>query len=159
MSTPALSDATRTRIMALTVRYPRPRSALLPALYLVQEEKGFVSEESMVEIGELLHLTPADVKSVASYYTMYAKKPVGQHMLEICTNLSCKARDCDKVVEYVLKKLNVELGGTTADGRFTVEEVECLGQCEIAPMFEIDLVPYGPLDTPERIDAALANHS
>ena len=159
MSTPALSDATRTRIMALTVRYPRPRSALLPALYLVQEEKGFVSEESMVEIGELLHLTPADVKSVASYYTMYAKKPVGRHMLEICTNLACKTRDCDKVVEYVLKALNVELGGTTADGRFTVEEVECLGQCEIAPMFEIDLLPYGPLDTPESIDAALANHS
>jgi len=159
MTAPLLSEATRTRITELMGRYPHPRSALLPSLYLVQEEKGFVSEESMAEVGDLLHLTAADVKSVASYYTMFAKKPVGRHMLEICTNLACKARDCDSVVSHVLKTLNVELGGTTADGRYTVEEVECLGQCEFAPMIEIDLEPFGPLTTPERIDAALARYS
>src|SRR5450759_2677033 len=87
-----LSDATKARILVLMDRYPHRRSALLPALYLAQEEAGFVSEESMVEIGSLLRLTPADVKSVASYYTMYFKKPIGRHTVDICTNLACKAR-------------------------------------------------------------------
>lgn len=159
MSSAALSEATRNRITDYMGRYPHPRSALLPALYLVQEEKGFVSEESMAEVGDILHLTAADVKSVASYYTMFFKKPVGRHLVEICTNLACKARHCDAVVAHILTSLNVEMGGTTADGRFTVEEVECLGQCEFAPMLEIDLEPYGPLNTPEQIDAALAKYA
>ena len=159
MSSVALSEATRNRVTELMGRYPHSRSALLPSLYLVQEEQGFVSEESMAEVGDLLHLTAADVKSVASYYTMFHKKPVGRHMLEICTNLACKARNCDAVVAHVRKVLNVELGGMTADGRFTVDEVECLGQCEFAPMIEIDLEPLGPLNTPEQIDAALAKYS
>jgi NADH-quinone oxidoreductase subunit E len=124
-------------------------------LYLVQDEAGYVSEESMVEVGDLLRLTPADVRSVASYYTMFFKKPVGRHTIDICTNLSCKARGCDKVLAYILNKLNVELGGSTADGRIYVHAVECLGQCERAPMIGIDLEPFGPLDTPEAIDAAL----
>ena len=159
MSSAALSEATRNQILALTTRYPSPRSALLPSLYLVQVERGFVSEESMAEVGDLLHLTAADVKSVASFYTMFFKKPIGRHLVEICTNLACKARNCDAVAEHVLKTLNVEFGGTTADGRFTVEEVECLGQCEFAPMLEIDIEPYGPLNTPAQIDAALAKYS
>lgn len=140
-------------------RYPHRRSALLPALYLVQEEQGFVSEEAMAEVGDLLHLTAADVKSVASYYTMYFKQPIGRHVVDVCTNLACKARGSERVLAQVLQRLNVELGGTTADGRYFVEEVECLGQCEIAPMMEIDLVPYGPLDSPESIDAALSRHT
>ncbi len=150
-----LSEATRTRIVELIERYPHRRSALLPSLYLVQDAEGHVSEESMAEVGDLLRLTPADVKSVASYYTMFFKQPVGRHTIDVCTNLSCKARGCDKVLAYVLDKLKVEPGATTADGRFYVHAVECLGQCERAPMMEIDLEPFGPLDTPEAIDAAL----
>jgi len=154
-----LSEATRNRIVELIDRYPHRRSALLPSLYLVQDEAGYVSEESMAEVGELLRLTPADVKSVASYYTMFFKKPVGRHTIDICTNLSCKARGCDKLVAYVLKKLNVEVGGSTADGRFLVQSVECLGQCERAPMLEVDLEPFGPLVTPESVDAVLDRFS
>jgi NADH-quinone oxidoreductase subunit E len=140
-------------------RYPHRRSALLPSLYLAQEEASYVSEEAMVEVAELLQLTPADVKSVASYYTLYFKKPVGRHSVDICTNLACKARDSDRVVAYILKKLDVELGNSTTDGRFFVQEVECLGQCERAPMLEIDLEPHGPLDTPESIDEALRRYT
>jgi NADH-quinone oxidoreductase subunit E len=154
-----LSEATRNRIVELIGRYPHRRSALLPSLYLVQVEAGYVSQESMAEVGELLRLTPADVKSVASYYTMFFKKPVGRHTIDICTNLSCKARGCDKLVAYVLKKLNVEVGGSTADGRFLVQSVECLGQCERAPMLEVDLEPFGPLVTPESVDAVLDRFS
>ncbi len=154
-----LSEATRNRIVELIDRYPHRRSALLPSLYLVQDEAGYVSEESMAEVGDLLRLTPADVKSVASYYTMFFKKPIGRHTIDICTNLSCKARGCDKVVAYVLKKLDVEIGNSTTDGRFYVQAVECLGQCERAPMLEIDLEPFGPLDTPESIDAVLERFS
>jgi NADH-quinone oxidoreductase subunit E len=140
-------------------RYPHRRSALLPSLYIVQEELGYVSEESMVEVSDLLRLTPADVQSVASYYTMFFKRRVGRHTVDICTNLACKARNCDQVLAHVLQRLNVQLGETTADGRFLVQEVECLGQCERAPMMEIDLEPYGPLDSPEAIDAALDHYS
>jgi NADH-quinone oxidoreductase E subunit len=154
-----LSEATRNRIVELIDRYPHRRSALLPSLYLVQDEAGYVSEESMAVVGELLRLTPADVKSVASYYTMFFKKPVGRHKIDICTNLSCKARGCDKLVAYVLKKLDVEVGGSTADGRFLVQSVECLGQCERAPMLEVDLEPFGPLVTPESVDAVLDRFS
>lgn len=153
-----LSDATRSRITQLKDRYPHYRSALLPALYLVQEEQGFVGEDAMVEVAALLGLTPADVQSVASYYTMYFKKPVGRHVIDICTNLACKARGSAAVMEYVTKKLGVRPGASTADGRFLVEEVECLGQCELAPMLEIDLEPIGPLDvklSPEVLDRAL----
>lgn len=150
-----LSEATRERILTLVDRYPHRRSALLPALYLAQEEHGYVSEESMADIADLLRLTAADVKSVASYYTMYFKKPVGRHIVDICTNLACKARGCEAVVEHVRRRLNVELGETTADGRFFVEEVECLGQCERAPLIEVDLEVFGPLDTPEAIDTVL----
>lgn len=154
-----LSEATRTQIAKLMGRYPSPRSALLPALYLAQEELGYVSEESMVEVGELLRLTPADVKSVASYYTMFFKKPVGRHIVDVCTNLACKTRGGEAVLEHILATLQVEEGGTTADGRFFVEEVECLGQCERAPMLEIDLEPYGPLETPQAIDAVLERYA
>jgi NADH-quinone oxidoreductase subunit E len=154
-----LSEATRNSIAALIDRYPHRRSALLPALHLVQDEHGYVSEEAMADVGGILRLTPADVQSVASYYTMFFKHPVGRHVIDICTNLSCKARGCDKLVAHVLSALNVELGGSTADGRFYVHAVECLGQCERAPLLEIDLEPYGPLTTPEAIDAVLARYS
>ena len=154
-----LSEGTRTEILGLRDRYPHRRSALLPALYLVQDEQGYVSEESMVEVGDLLQLTPADVKSVASFYTMFFKKPVGRHVVDICTNLACKARNSEAVVQHIRTRLNVELGNTTADGRFYVQEVECLGQCDLAPMIEVDMEPLGPLDTPEAIDRALAPYS
>jgi NADH-quinone oxidoreductase subunit E len=154
-----LSEATKHRIVELVNRYPHRRSALLPSLYLVQQEIGYVSEQAMIDVGELLQLTPADVKSVASFYTMFYKEPVGRHAVDICTNLACKARGCDEVVAYVLKKLNVGFGETTADGRFLVEEVECLGQCERAPMLEIDLAPFGPLDSPETLDGVWDRYS
>jgi NADH-quinone oxidoreductase subunit E len=153
-----LSEATRSRITQLKGRYPHFRSALLPALYLAQEEQAYLSEDAMAEVADLLGLTAADVKSVASYYTMYFKKPIGRHVVDICTNLACKARGSDAVVAYVTQRLGVEPGGTTPDGRFFVEEVECLGQCELAPMLEIDLEPVGPLDvklSPEVLDRAL----
>jgi NADH-quinone oxidoreductase subunit E len=154
-----LSEATREGILTLVGRYPHRRSALLPALYLAQEEQGYVSEEAMAEIADLLRLTAADVKSVASFYTMFFKKPVGRHVVDICTNLACKARGCDAVVEYILERLQVQLSETTSDGQFFVQEVECLGQCERAPMLEVDLEPYGPLDTPEAIDQVLARYA
>lgn len=154
-----LSEDIRTRIVTLAGRYPHRRSALLPALYLAQEEQGYVSEAAMAEIGDLLHLTAADVKSVASFYTMFFKKPVGRHVVDVCTNLACKARGSQSVMDRVCARLGVEPGQTTADGRFFVEEVECLGQCERAPMLEIDLEPFGPLDTPQAIDAVLERFS
>ena len=154
-----LSEKTRSAISTLKGRYPHPRSALLPALYMVQEEQGYVSETSMAEVADLLRLTAADVKSVASFYTMFFKKPVGRHALEICTNLACMARDSKGVVDYICSRLGVGLGQSTADGKFHVEEVECLGQCEIAPMLEVDLEPYGHLDTPEAIDKVLERYN
>lgn len=154
-----LSEATRGTITTLIDRYPHRRSVLLPALYLAQEEHGYVSEETMAEIADLLRLTAADVKSVASYYTMFFKKPVGKHVVDVCTNLACKARGSEAVLARVSERLRISPGETSADGRFFLEEVECLGQCERAPMLEVDLVPFGPLNTAEEIDGVLERYS
>src|SRR5579871_5774632 len=105
-----LSESIRSRISTLMQRYPNQRSALLPALYLAQEEHGYVSEETMAEIADLLHLTAADVKSVASFYTMYFKKPVGRHIVDVCTNLACKARGGEALLEQVCQRLKVSAG-------------------------------------------------
>jgi NADH-quinone oxidoreductase subunit E len=154
-----LSEATRTQITQLMDRYPHRRSALLPALYLAQEEQGYVSEEAMAEVGDLLHLTAADVQSVASYYTMFFKQPVGRHILDVCTNLACKARGGEALLEQVCRRLQVSEGETTADGRFLVEEVECLGQCEKAPMLEVDLEVFGPINSAEELEGVLQRFS
>ena len=130
---PVFVGERRTRLDELLTRYPTKMAALLPALWMVQEARGWVSEQSMTEVAELLDLTPAYVKGVVTFYTMYHQHPVGRHFVQVCTTSPCNVCGAEDVVKAFLKHTGCdELGVTSPDGRFTVIEVECLGACGFA---------------------------
>lgn len=117
----------------LLSHYPTKMAALLPALWIVQSERGWVSEGAMAEVAELLELTPAYVKGVVTFYTMYHQHPVGKYFIQICTTSPCGICGADDVVKAFLQHTGAgELGVTSPDGKFTVIEVECLGACGFA---------------------------
>ena len=117
----------------LEPRYPNKVALLLPALHQAQDETGWLPPEVMAEIGEYIGIHPAQVKEVASFYTMYNLKPVGKYHLKVCTNVACCLRGAYDVVEHTEKKLGIKCGQTTADKKFTLVEEECLGACGTAP--------------------------
>ena len=117
------------RFEKILTRYPTKQAALLPALGLAQELRGHVSPESMDRVAELLELSNAYVRGVATFYTMYNKRPVGRHLVQVCTNISCNLAGADEVVEAFLRYTDTELGETSEDGEFTVIEAECLAAC------------------------------
>ena len=120
----------RKELDELLTRYPTKMAALLPALWIVQRERGWVSEAGMAEVAQLLELTPAYVKGVVTFYTMYHQHPVGKHFIQVCTTSPCMACGAEGVVDAFLKHTGCqELGQTSADGKYTVIEVECLGAC------------------------------
>jgi NADH-quinone oxidoreductase E subunit len=117
----------------LLTRYPTKMAALLPALWMVQNARGWVSEEAMTEVAERLALTPAYVKGVVTFYTMYHQHPVGKYFIQVCTTSPCGVCGAEDVVRALLEKTGCgELGATSPDGRFTVVEAECLGACGFA---------------------------
>jgi len=125
--------ASRRELDELLTHYPRKMAALLPALWIVQRERGWVSEEGMAEVSGLLDLTPAYVKGVVTFYTMYHQHPVGKYFIQVCTTSPCGICGAEEVAQSFLRHTNTgELGVTSADGRFTVIEVECLGACGFA---------------------------
>ena len=119
-------------------RYPRPRSALIPLLHLAQEQDGWVSEEAMAHIAELLDLTPAEVVGTCSFYEMFKREPVGTYLVNVCTNISCQLMGGWELLEHVEDALGVKAGNTTADGTFTVEDVECIAACTEAPCLQVN---------------------
>lgn len=124
------------RIEKAFSKYPDKRSAVMPLLYLAQEEYGYVNAEGIREVAELCELDPTQVKSIAGFYTMYAEKPKGKYWLQVCTDLACALRGADQFHKDLKAYLDVEEGGTTEDGLFTVEHVMCLGACDRAPMLQ-----------------------
>ena len=153
-----LSEETRQKILQLKERYPNRRSAMLPSLYLLQAEQGYCSRDGMDEIADLLGFTPADVFSVASFYTMIFKKPVGQKVVDVCTNLACMVNGSDELLAYISERLQCPVNETSPDGRCTLHHVECLGYCDRAPVMQIDYKPVGPL-TREMVDRVLAEEN
>ncbi len=150
-----LAPATRNEITALRERYPHPRSAILPCLWAVQNELGYLSAEGMAEVAEVLRLAPSEVQAVSTFYSMYFDKPAGDHHVVICTNVTCALRGSDEIVAHVERRLGCPSGGTTADGRFTWEStIECLGACGGAPAMQVDHHFHEDL-TPERVDGIL----
>ena len=132
------SAAAKARFDQVVTRYPIKRAAIMPTLWLAQEEFGWLSTEVLEYVAGLLELSPAFTASVASFYTMYNKKPVGKHHVQVCTNLSCALVGADRIVDCLRNRLGVEVGQTTADGRFTLSVVECLASCGTAPMMQIN---------------------
>jgi NADH-quinone oxidoreductase subunit E len=119
-------------------RYPVPRSALIPLLHLAQEQDGWVSEEAMEHIAELLAITPAEVLGTCSFYEMFKREPVGTYLVNVCTNISCQLLGGWELLEHVEDTIGVKAGGTTADGVFTVEDVECIAACTEAPCLQVN---------------------
>ena len=135
----AFTDANAARAKAFIAKYPagRQRSAVMPLLDLVQEQEGWVSLAAMNYVAEMLELPPISVYEVATFYTMFQLKPVGKYHLQVCTNVPCMLRGSDEIVATAEQELGVHLGETTADGLFTLSEVECLGACVNAPVIWI----------------------
>ncbi len=128
--TPVFAGEPRRELDELLTRYPTKMAALLPALWIVQREHGWVSEPSIAEVADVLDLTPAYVKGVVTFYTMYHQHPVGKYFIQVCTTSPCGICGADDVVKSLLRHTNAgELGVTSPDDRFTVVEVECLGAC------------------------------
>jgi len=119
-------------------RYPKKEAAMLPVLYLAQQEFGYLSPEAIDYVAKLMGQSPAMVHGVVSFYTMYNMKPIGRHHIQVCRTLSCALGGAEKITDFIKKKLAIELGQTTADGRFTLSEVECLASCGTAPMMQIN---------------------
>jgi len=139
-------------------KYPagQAQSALIPCLHILQaENEGWLPEELMEALAVYLSIPKINVYEVATFYTMFDLKPVGQHKVNVCTNISCQLNGSEQVVEYLEKCLDVKLGETTADGNVTLREVECLGACCGAPMMQVDRDYHEHLTT-EKIDTILA---
>ena len=153
---PVFVGARRQELDELLTRYPTKMAALLPALWIVQHERGWVSEQAMAEVAQLLELTPAYVKGVVTFYTMYHQHPVGRHFIQVCTTTPCNVCGAEDVTEAFLKHTGCqELGQTSADGNFTVIEVECLGACGFPTPIMIN-EDFIESVTPEKVPALVA---
>lgn len=131
-----LAEKYADQIEKIFSKYQDKRSAVMPLLYLAQEEYGWLSEEAFGEIGTLCDIDPTQVKSIAGFYTMYSEKPKGKYWLQVCTDLPCALRGADQFHADLKAYLGVEEGGTTDDDLFTVEHVMCLAACDKAPMLQ-----------------------
>jgi len=149
-----LPPETKAKIQQIRSEAENPRSALIPALWAVQKRLGWLSEESMLEVAKILSVSPASVQNVATFYTMFFTKPVGKHIVWVCRTLSCALRGAGEVEKYICEKLGVSSGETTADGKITVMEAECLASCGTAPVMLVDNVLHEKL-TRESVDSIL----
>jgi NADH-quinone oxidoreductase subunit E len=143
------------KIDELLTRYPSSRSALLPALWVVQEQYGWISLELQRYLAIRLGITPEQVREVVTFYSMYNDRPVGKYHLQVCCTTPCMLMGSDDVIGYLEKTLEIRRGQTTPDGLFTVSQVECLGSCGTAPMLQVNREKYDENLTTEKVDALL----
>lgn len=151
-----LREKYQKEIDEIVSRYPVKRSALIPLLYLAQQEEGYVTETAMKEIAGLLQLTPPQVYETATFYTMLNLKKVGTFHIQVCKSLMCALVGSDTLIGWIKTKLGIGPGETTADGLFTLTAVECLAACGTAPMMQINDDYYERL-TEEKVDRILAD--
>ena len=151
---PTFDEAMESEIKKILKRYPEGGAALLPVLWLCQERWGWLSAGVMRAVGQRLDLAPAFVESVASFYTMYQRRPPGKYLLQVCTTLSCQLCGTSGLVEHLKEKLGIDFGETTPDGRFTLVDVQCLGACGEAPVVQINNDYYTNL-TADSLDEIL----
>jgi NADH-quinone oxidoreductase E subunit len=149
-----LSEAVSQKIQALIDKYPQKRSALIPSLHLAQKEAGHISQDTICEIARIFDLAPNEVSEVVSFYTMFHRKPVGKYVIQVCTNISCLLCDAEEIVDHLTRKLGIRMGETTADNKYTLLEVECLGSCGTSPVIQINDDYYEEL-TPQKVDQIL----
>ena len=148
------SDEFETRFAEMVTHYPTKRSVLVPTLLYAQDEVGFLSDEVIQEIAGRLELTVLDVRNVISYYSMLTTKPRGKYNVQVCTNIACMLRGGEELLAHCRKTLGVEHKHTTEDGRFSLEEVECIGACSWAPAIQVNYDFHENL-TVEKLDKVL----
>ncbi len=141
-----LRDKYAAEIDALLARFPDRKSAILHLMHLAQNEYGYMSQEAMHEVADILGLDPTHVLSLAGFYSLFYEQPTGRYVLEVCNDLACALRGADDFVEMASRKLDVPVEGTTNDGVFTLKTVMCLGGCDRAPMLQCNLKFYENLD-------------
>lgn len=134
------------RLLKIADKYPEREAAVLPALYVAQEEYGWLSHEALKRVSEILNLPDAFVRGVATFYYMYRNKPMGRHLIQICTNVSCMLFGGERIVDLLKERYNLEAGGTTEDGRFSLIIMECIGACDMAPAMIVGKDLYGGLN-------------
>ncbi len=149
-----LNQNNRDRIEKLRTRYPRAQALILHVLWMVQEQEGYISQESMQEVAELLDVPVGHVLGVVSFYTMFHDHPQGKFHIEVCTNVSCLLRGSDTILKHLEERTGVPCGSTSSDKKYTITETECMGACGFAPMFAIGEEYYENL-TPEKVDKIL----
>ena len=153
-----LSDQVKAEIDQWVAKYPenQKQSAVMAALHIVQDhaEDHCLNGERIAAVADYLGMPVISVQEVATFYSMYEHTPAGQHKICVCTNVSCKLRGSDQIVEHLKKRLGIGFGQTTTDGKFTLKEVECLGACTAAPMFQLDKDYHEHL-TVEKVDQIL----
>ncbi len=142
----ALLDTRREEIEYHLSKYPDKRSAVMPLLYIAQEEYGYITPEAMEEIAGIIDSDVTHIRGIVGFYTMYYDRPKGKYLLQICTDLPCALRGAEAFSQHVCEHLGVQPGETTADGLFTVENVMCLAACDRAPMMQVNFHYYENLD-------------
>ncbi|MDE3089609.1 MAG: NADH-quinone oxidoreductase subunit NuoE [Chloroflexota bacterium] len=150
-----LSEKTKSEIQTLMSKYPDYRSAIMPALHLAQREVGWLPDEAIQDVADLIGLSKTEVNSVATFYTMYAREKVGEHTIFFCTDLPCALRGADEMMEHIEHKLGCKAGQTSPDGKITLRDAECLGGCDHAPVMLIDGAEHQQDLTIERVDEIL----
>lgn len=150
-----LSEELKARFDKVIARYPLKRSAIVPLLLFGQDEIGYVSEELIEEVARRVEVQPIEVIEDIGYYSMLHRRPIGKYNFQVCTNISCLLRGGEEMLEHCAKKLGIGHKGTTPDGRFSLEEVECLGACCGAPAMQVNYEFYENL-TPAKIDGLIA---
>jgi NADH-quinone oxidoreductase E subunit len=146
-----ISEQAKQHMRDLAARYPVARSAILPALHIAQQEEGYITQEGLQAVAEVLNLTVDDVESVATFYTMYYQQPMGKKIIKVCNSISCYLRGCDPLIEHIEQKLGIKRGETTPDGNFTLLTVECLASCGTAPVLQVN-DEFVENVTPEKAD-------
>lgn len=145
----------RRRAEEIVALYPHARSATLPLCHLAQEQDGYLCAEAMAEIAELTSTTPAEVRGTASFYDMFHFEPIGTYVVGVCTNIACLLAGGPELLAHAERSLGIPVGATTPDNAFTLEETECLGDCDVAPCVQVNS-RFVRTTTPEAFDALVA---
>jgi NADH-quinone oxidoreductase subunit E len=152
-----LTQEERREIEEEAAHYPQRQAVCTEALRIVQRHRGWVSDEAVQEIADILEMTPDEIDSVATFYNLVYRKPVGRHVILVCNSVTCWVMGTEGVRAYLMERLGIRPGETSADGKFTLLPVVCLGACDRAPVMMIDTELYGEL-TPQKIDEILARY-
>ncbi len=149
-----ISEQAKQKMRDLAARYPVARSAVMPSLYIAQQEEGYITQEGLRAVADAIGLTVDDVESVATFYTMYHQQQPGKKVIKVCTSISCYLRNCDDLVVHLEKQLGIKRGETTPDGSYTLLTTECLASCGTAPVLQVNN-EFVENVTPEKADALI----